>query len=508
MAETPILEMNNITKAFPGVLALDEVDFDLYPGEVHALLGENGAGKSTLIKIISGLYQRDAGAMRVDGQEVNFTAPDESIAQGIKVVYQELDLVPGLSVGENVFLGNYPHTSFGTVDWRELRQKTSELLHELGQDIDPTTLISHLRVAEQQLVEIARALSRQTRIIVMDEPTSALSPDEVENLFSIIRRLRDRNVGVIYISHKLDEVYQIADRVTVFRDGKRIVTKPVDETEPHELVTWMVGREMKDIFPKTDGKAGGPLLTAREIRSGRLREFNVTIHAGEVVGIFGLMGAGIHMVGRALLGDVPRTGEVVVDGQTVRPGSPSDALKKGMALLTENRREDGLVPLLSVESNITLAALTKLSNGGWIRQADVEQAARDQVSKLAVKTPSLDQQIRFLSGGNQQKVLIARWLLLNPKVLLLSEPTRGIDVGAKAEIYHLIDDMTQQGIGVLIMSTELQEILGMADRIIVMFDGRITGEFSREEATQEGVIAAATGVEAGRHQQVVEVDIV
>jgi ABC-type sugar transport system ATPase subunit len=494
MKETPILEMHAIRKSFPGVLALDDVDFDLYPGEVHALLGENGAGKSTLIKIIAGLYHRDEGTMRLNGQDVSFATPVESIAAGIKVVYQELDLVPTLSVAENVFLGGYPRTPLGFVDWSKLYQDTSDLLENLGLDIDPTMPVGNLRVAEQQLVEIARSLSRQAQIIIMDEPTSALSPTEVESLFTIIRRLREHNVGIIYISHKLDEVYQIADRVTVFRDGKRIVTRPVDETQPQHLVTWMVGREMTDLFPKTEAKIGQPLLIARQITSGRLANFNVTVHAGEIVGIFGLMGAGIHAVGRALLGDTPRTGEVMVDGHTVRPSSPVDALSKGLALLTESRREDGLVPLLSVESNLTLAALSKFSDLGWIRRGDESRAASGLVAKLAVKTPSLEQQIRFLSGGNQQKVLMARWLLLNPKVLILSEPTRGIDVGAKAEIYRLINEMAQQGIAILVISTELQEVLGITDRVIVLYDGRITGEFPRAEATQERLIAAAAGI--------------
>ncbi|MCP4165055.1 MAG: sugar ABC transporter ATP-binding protein [Chloroflexi bacterium] len=492
--QTPLLEMRQIRKEFPGVLALDDVDFDLYAGEVHALLGENGAGKSTLIKVIAGLYHRDAGSMLVEGEEVDFMTPADSIEKGIKVVYQELDLVPGLSVAENVYLGNYPHTRMRTVDWRKLKQDTAELLQGLGLEIDPTTPVGNLRIAEQQLVEIARALSRQTRIIIMDEPTSALSPGEIEYLFTIIRRLRERNVGIIYISHKLDEIYEIADRVTVFRDGKLIVTKPVAETQPQDLVTYMVGREMTDLFPKTVADIGQPLLTAHQINSGRLKDFDVTVNSGEVVGIFGLMGAGIHSVGRALMGDAPRTGEVKVDGQTVRPGSPSDALKKGMALLTENRREDGLVPLLSVESNLTLAALPKLSRAGWIQKKDEVRAATEHVNTLSIKTPSLSQQIRLLSGGNQQKALMARWLLLNPKVLLLSEPTRGIDVGAKAEIYRLINGLAHRGIGVLVMSTELQEVLGIADRIIVMFDGRVVSEFTRSEATQERLIDAAAGI--------------
>ena len=494
MAQVPLIEMRGIRKVFPGVVALDNVDFDLYPGEVHALVGENGAGKSTLIKIISGLYHRDGGTMLIDGQPVDFRSPADSVARGIKVVYQELDLVPELSIAENVFLGSFPRTRLGTVDWRKLYADTAQLLRGFNLDIDPTTRVSELRVSEQQLVEIARALSRQARIIIMDEPTSALSPSEVNNLFGSIQCLKEVNVGVIYISHKLDEVYQIADRVTVFRDGKRIVTRPVAETQPHELVNLMVGRELKDYFPKTPAQIGRPLLEARGICSGRVQDFNLTVHAGEVVGVFGLVGAGNHQVGRALFGDVDRSGEVVVDGQPLAPGEPVDALQKGLALLTENRRADGLVPLLSVKSNLSLAVLNQMATGGWIRQRQEVAVATDQVTRLAIKTPSLDQAIRFLSGGNQQKVLMGRWLLRDPKVLILSEPTRGIDVGAKAEIYRLIDQMAHRGIGILVISTELPEIMGISDRIVVMFNGRIAAEFSRAEATEEKLIAAAAGV--------------
>lgn len=490
----PILVMRGIRKVFPGVVALDNVDFDLFPGEVHALVGENGAGKSTLIKIISGLYQRDAGSMQVDGREVEFRSPADSIACGIKVVYQELDLVPGLSVAENVYLGNYPRTRWGTVDWRKLYADTASLLQGFNLDVAPTARVGDLRVSEQQLVEIARALSRRARIIIMDEPTSALSPTEVKSLFGSIQCLKEVDVGVIYISHKLEEVYQIADRVTVFRDGKLIATAPVAETQPQQLVAWMVGRELKDYFPKTAARIGKPLLEARRVSSGRVQDLDLVVHAGEVVGVFGLVGAGAHQVGRALFGDVPRTGDVLVDGQPVRAGDPVDALNKGMALLTENRRTDGLVPLMSVKGNLSLAILDQLANGGWIRSRHEARVAAEQVDRLAIKTPSLSQPVRFLSGGNQQKVLMGRWLLRDPKVLILSEPTRGIDVGAKTEIYRLIDQMAHRGIGILVISTEMPEILGISDRIIVMYNGRVTGEFSRAEATQEKLIAAAAGV--------------
>ncbi len=492
---TPLLDMHGITKAFPGTVALDKVDFDLRPGEVHALIGENGAGKSTLIKIIAGIYLPDAGTMRLNGAEVTFRSPIDSIEQRIKVVYQELDLCPNLSVAENVFLGGYPSNSLGRVDWKTLYARTGDLLQELGLDIDPHTPIDQLRVAEQQLVEIARALSRQAQILVMDEPTSALSPTEVEKLFAVIRNMKGRGVGVLYVSHKLDEIYQIADRVTVFRDGQRIVTAPVAETTPPQLVTWMVGREIRDLFPKSETQIGKTLLEVRNVRAGQVQNLNLMVRAGEVVAVFGLMGAGVHTIGRALFGDHRRTGQVTLDGQPIRPGSPVDAIDKGLGLLTESRKEDGLVMLLSVKENLTLAALQRFARLSWISGGLETKAASSFVEQLAIKTPSLGQKVRFLSGGNQQKTLIGRWLLQNPKVLILSEPTRGIDVASKAEIYRLINKMAHDGMGILVLSTELPEVLGIADRVLVVRKGAITGEFTRAEATQEKLMTAATTAE-------------
>ena len=497
----PVLEMSGIRKVFPGVVALDGVDFDLLPGEVHALIGENGAGKSTLIKIVAGLYRRDGGTMRLDGEEVDFRSPADAIARRIKVVYQELDLVPGLSVAENVFLGGYPKTPRGLVDWATLRRQTAEVLGQLGLTIDPDTPVGHLRVAEQQLVEIARALSRQARILVMDEPTSALSPAEVDRLFDVIARLRRHSVAIVYVSHKLDEIYRIADRVTVFRDGKRVVTKAIAETAPHDLVTWMVGRELKDLFPKTPPRIGRPLLEVRHVNGGGLHDLTFTVHAGEVVGIFGLLGAGINTVGRVLFGASERTGTVLLDGREIAPSSPSDAIGKGLGLLTESRKDDGLILPLSVKENMTLAVLERFARFAWILPRKEARAAVDYVRRLAIKTPSLGQKVRFLSGGNQQKVLMARWMLRELKILMLAEPTRGIDVGSKAEIYRLIDGMAHRGMGILFMSTELPEILGIADRVLVMREGRITADLPRADATQERLVAAAaTAAVDGRRE--------
>jgi len=488
-----VLELRGICKVFPGVLALDDVDFNVRAGEVHALLGENGAGKSTLIKIVAGLYRRDGGVMTVDDQEVDFKSPAEAIGRGIKVVYQELDLVPGLSVAENVFLGHYPRTPRGLVDFAAMRARTSDLLRQLGLDLDPNTQVGELRVAEQQLVEICRALSVQTRLIVMDEPTSALSAAEVDTLFAVVSRLRERGVAIIYVTHKLDEIYRIADRVTIFRDGRRVVTKPIGETTPRHLVTWMVGRDLQDLFPKTPSQVGRPLLKVQDVNGSGLHDLNFTVHAGEVVGLFGLMGAGINTVGRALFGAIPRTGTVELDGLRVRPNAPRAAIARGMGLLTESRKDDGLVLPLSVRTNMTLAALDRFAALSWIRGAAESREAAAYVRQLGIKTPSLRQRIRYLSGGNQQKVLMARWLLRRQdlKVLILAEPTRGIDVGSKAEIYRLIGEMASRGLGILFMSTEIPEILGISDRILVLREGRVTAELVRADATQERLVAAA-----------------
>ncbi len=488
----PLLQMTAIRKEFPGVIALDGVDFSLLPGEVHAIVGENGAGKSTLIKIIAGLYRHDSGEMQIDSQPAEFRNPADSIHRGIKVVYQELDLVPEMSVAENVFLGTLPTSRFGIVDWQSLNTKTLEILDELGLDIDPAKPVGQLRVAEQQLVEIARALSLNARIVIMDEPTSALSPGEVAKLFEVIEQMRQRQVGIIYVSHKLDEIFRIANRVTVFRDGKRVSTAATRETNPNELVEWMVGRELSELYPKSPAEIRSPLLVATDISGSGIHGVSLTVHAGEVVGVFGLMGAGINSVGRLVFGASARTGgTVVLDGQTIKSGSPSDAMNKGLALLTESRKEDGLVLPLSVKENITLASLKRFSTFTWLNPRKETQEASDFVSRLAIKTPSLRQKVQFLSGGNQQKVLMARWLMRDPKVLVLTEPTRGIDVGSKAEIYRLIDEMAHRNLGILFMSTEIPEILGISDRILVMREGEIVAEFSRAEATQELLIEAA-----------------
>ena len=488
----PLLHLTSIAKEFPGTKALNGVDFSLYAGEVHALIGENGAGKSTLIKIIAGLYQPDSGSIEVEGKQVVFHSPADSLAQRIKVVYQELDLVPDLSIAENVFLGHLPKKVFRTVDWNELYSRTSDLLNDLGMDIDPETPISTLTVAQQQLVEIARALSRQAQIIIMDEPTSALSQTEIESLFAVIRRLQGRGVGIMYVSHKLDEVYEIADRVTVFRDGKHIATELVAKTVQSDLVTWMVGREVKDLYPRTPADRGDALLEVRDLCGAKIQDFSLNVHAGEIVAVFGLMGSGVHTLGRLIFGDMHRTGSVKLQGETIRAHAPMDAIRKGLGFLTENRKADGLMLPLSVKENITLVSVSNYARMLVINGQDERRATAEMIDKLSIKTPGLAQKIRYLSGGNQQKSLIGRWLMEDLKVLMFSEPTRGIDVGSKAEIYRLMDDMAHQGMGILVLSTELPEVLGIADRIIIIRQGRSAGRWlSRDEATKQDLMTAA-----------------
>ena len=446
-----------------------------------------------MIKIIAGLYQPNSGEIKVDGKRVEFRSPSDSINHRIKVVYQELDLVDELSVAENVFLGNLPKTAFRTINWRTLYARTTELLLDLGLDINPRTPISSLTVAEQQLVEIARAFSRQAQIIIMDEPTSALSQTEIENLFKVIQRLQSRGVGIMYVSHKLDEIYEIADRVTVFRDGEHIVTKPVSETQQSDLVTWMVGREVKDLYPRTEVKRGDVLLKARNITGGNIQNFNLDVHAGEIVAVFGLMGSGVHTLGRLIFGDMERSGQVFLDGEEIRAHAPRDSIRKGMGLLTENRKEDGLLLPLSVKENVTLVSVNNFANLLLINAQEERKATSGIVDKLSIKTPHIQQKIRFLSGGNQQKSLIGRWMLEDLKVLIFSEPTRGIDVGSKAEIYRLMDQMAQDGMGILVLSTELPEVLGIADRIIVIREGQSVGDsFTRDEANKQKLMTAAT----------------
>ena len=492
-SEQPILRMEGIDKRFPGVHALDHVDFDLYEGEVHVLLGENGAGKSTLMKILCGSIAKDSGRIFLEGREIRELDPERARQLGIEMVYQELSLVPSLSVAENIFLGQLPKTRLGAVDWPEMFRRAEESLRELGVAIDPRTEVRQLNVAEQQLTEIARVLTHHPRILLLDEPTSALSDVERERLFEIIDQLRSRGVGIVYISHRLSEVQRVGQRVTVLRDGQHIGTLPVAEADEDTLVRMMVGRQLTEQFPKHATEIGEVVLRVEGLSlDGVIKDVSFALHRGEILGIFGLMGAGQLELARAIFGlETSRTGRIIIEGQEARIDTPADAIRLGLGFLTRDRRE-GLIPMLPIPPNITLANVSQLAPYQGLRLRQEVDIARKFVRDLRIQTPSLDRLVNYLSGGNQQKVALARWLASGSKILIFDEPTRGIDVGAKAEVFSLMDELTRQGAAIIMISSEMPEILAMADRILVMRDGEITAEYSRSEATQELLLRSAS----------------
>ena len=496
--------MRDITKTFPGVRALDGVTFDLHAGEVHALVGENGAGKSTLMKILGGVYPHPqyGGAILIEGAEQHFGGVRDAEKAGIAVIYQELSLVREMSVGENIFLGREPRR-LGVIRWEELYRHARELLNDLHLPIDPHTPVRSLGIGQQQLVEIAKALSHNARILVLDEPTAALTNSEVETLFAILNKLRARGVGMVYISHKLNEVFRISDRITVLRDGKTVDTNVTSKWTEAQVIARMVGREVGDIFPKVDHERGEIIFEAQNISvedpvvAGKKLVDNVSfsVRRGEVLGIAGLMGAGRSDLLMAIFGaHAGRVwGEVKVEGRRVQIKSPADAIKHGIGFVTEDRKRFGLVLDQTILKNMTLACLRRIS-GRFVTSIDAESAVGERAMKdLRVKAHSIFTVTGTLSGGNQQKIVLAKWLLTNPRVLFLDEPTRGIDVGAKQEIYAQINRLAKSGLAIVLVSSELPEVLGMADRVLVLHEGKVTGEFSRLAATPENVMACATG---------------
>lgn len=494
MASTePLLRMEQIDKRYPGVHALDHIDFDLYEGEVHVLLGENGAGKSTLVKILSGSVPKDDGRIIIRGKEIHYLTPGISRDLGIGMVYQELSLVPALTVAENIFLGQPPRNHLGMVDWSKMIEMARESLTKLGVSIDPRVEVRSLDVAEQQLTEIARVLTREPKILLLDEPTSALSGTERARLFEIIKRLCQQGVGIVYISHHLDEVPLIGQRVTVLRDGRSIDTLPVKQATRETLISMMVGRKLAEQYPKKKIALGDVGLRVENFSTkGKLESISFEVREGEILGIFGLMGAGQATLARAMFGLEPLSGGVIyLRGKEITVKSPSDAIQHGLGLLTRDRRAS-LVPMLPIPPNITLATLSQYPLRHLLKLKTETRTASDYVRDLRIQPPALDRAVVYLSGGNQQKVVLARWLFSEARFMIFDEPTRGIDVGAKAEVFSLMEDLTKKGVGIIMISSEMPEILAMADRILVMRSGRITAEYRGGEATQEMLLQSAS----------------
>ncbi len=493
MPDSPLLSATGIYKAFGGIYALQDVEFNAYAGEVHALLGENGAGKSTLIKIMTGVHQPDAGTVTLDGKTVRFGSPRDALEAGVAAIYQEPSLFPDLDIAENIFVGRQPMRG-GRVDWKRMATEAEALLKPLGVHLDVRTKAKQLSVAQQQMVEIARALSINARILIMDEPTSSLTLAEVADLFRIVRHLREQGTAIVFISHRLEELFQIADRVTILRDGRYVGTYPMEGVTTPDLIQMMVGRALDDLFPKIAVEPGAPLLEVRNLaRRGVFDNISLQVRAGEIVGMAGLVGAGRTDVACAIFGAEPATsGEILVDGNVVTITSPQGAMAHGIAYVPEDRQHHGLVLPLSIAQNITLPILRRFQKRGFYDSKSETSIARTAADRLEVKRTGVWQPARELSGGNQQKVVLAKWLETKPRILILDEPTRGIDVGTKAAVHGLMGELAAQGMAILMISSELPEVLGMSDRVLVMREGRITAHLARAEATQERIMLAAT----------------
>ena len=497
VARPALLEMRSITKRFPGVLALSEVDFDVHKGEVHALVGENGAGKSTLMKILSGVYERDSGDVIFKGQPVAFRNPRQSQLAGITTIYQELNQVPYLSVTENIFLGTELTRGGVALKWSEMHQQARDLLAKLHLDIDPRTLVGRLGVGMQQMVEVAKALYHKADLIIMDEPTSSLSIREINDLFNIVRELKAEGVSVIYISHHLEETFRISDRTTVLRDGHLIKTQPSADLNVDRLIRLMVGRDLSEQFPKEIVVRGDEVLRIEGLNQGAtLRDINFSAYAGEVLGIAGLVGAGRTELVRAIFGADPiDSGTFYLDGKKVNIKSSRDAVHNGIGLLTEDRKRQGLFLQMTVRENITISVLERLTRGLTTNRKREAELSQQYIDSLAIKTSGQDQLAINLSGGTQQKVVLSKWLVTKPRVLIFDEPTRGIDVGAKVEIYRMMNNLAKQGVAILMVSSELPEILGMSDRIMVVTAGRIRGFLNRDEASEQRIMELATATD-------------
>ncbi|PRH88185.1 D-xylose ABC transporter ATP-binding protein [Labrys okinawensis] len=495
---TAVVSLHDISKSFSGVKVLRDVNFDVRPGEVHALLGENGAGKSTLIKVIAGVHQPDTGTLTVGGESVRFTSPRHARRHGIATVYQELLLFPELTVAENIFLGNAPRQKWGGLDWSAMRLKARQLLDSLdSHDLDVDAKVGTLSVANRQRVEIAKALSQDARLLIMDEPTAALVEADVRRLMSVVKKLRERGVAIIYVSHRMPEIFELADRVTVLRDGIYIGTRDISEVTEASLVSMMVGRSIEQLFPKVEAPLGEVALELRDVSFGRkVQNISLSLRAGEILGLAGLIGSGRTELALTVFGITPAsTGEILVNGRRVTIDGPRAARDLGIAYVPEDRGSQGLVRPMTIRENVSMAVLDKMSNGFAIRFGDEIRRSVEAIKRLGIRTRGPEQVVGELSGGNQQKVVLAKWLEANPRILIMDEPTRGIDVGAKAEIYALMGRLVQQGVAILMISSELPEVLGMSDRVLVINGGRLVAEFDRAQATPDAVGAAMTNAQ-------------
>ena len=492
-----LLEMNNISKEFPGVKALENVSFSLKKGEVHALVGENGAGKSTLMKILSGFHPKDSGEIYINDKIVEILNPINAIELGISTIYQEIIAVHHITVAENILLGNRPKNKFGLINWREMEHKVKSILDELSIELPTSKLVSNLSIAQQQLVEIAKALSMEAKIVIMDEPTSPLTEEETKTLFNIIKRIKSKGVSVIYISHRIEEIFKIADRVTVLRDGKKICEKIVRETNSDEIIKYMIGRELNEMYGKESSMAKEKIVLRVENFS-KKREFkdiNFKLYEGEILGFAGLVGAGRSELMKSLYGiNIKDSGEIYLNGNKVNINSPLDAIRLGIGMVPEEKKTEGLMLDLAVDQNITASSLKEISKYGFLSRGLEVSLANKFVKKLSINCPSLSQKVMYLSGGNQQKVIISRWLALNSKILILDEPTKGIDVGSKAEIHKLIANIAKQGTSVILISSEITEILKMSNRIIVMKEGKIVTILNAAEANEESILRSMVEV--------------
>lgn len=489
-----ILEMKNITKHFPGVTALDDVCLELYKGEILALLGENGAGKSTLMKILSGANKQDSGQIILDGETLEGNTPGEIIDKGIAIMYQELNCLDDLSIAENIFLGNLPLNKMKNVNLKKLKDSTQKLLEIVGLDADPMSSAGQLSTSEKQMMEIAKVLSKENKVLIMDEPTSALNDCEIKKLFSLMKRLVADGRSIIYISHKMDEIFEISDRVQVLRDGKHIGIVETNKTTPTELVSMMVGRSINDMFPKEILPIGDVVLKVKNLQSSKVKDVSFEVRSGEILGFFGLMGSGRTEIVETIFGVRKRSGgEIFVDGCEMKINNPRAAIKAKMAYIPRERKSEGLVMEISVKENMTLTYLKQLSGVFGLNIRKKQKLVHEWVKTLNIKTSSINAGISSLSGGNQQKVVIAKWLLTQPRVLILNEPTRGVDVGAKVEIYKLIEELCKKGMAIIMISSETPEIMGISDRIMVVHEGKISGECTREDFDQEKLMVMAIG---------------